>query len=636
MLTNRGVGVALLAVITALALPAARAQDACNRKCLQDIADRYLAALVAHDPTKAPLAASVRITENGQNLGTEHGLWKTAAGSAQFRLYFADPEQGAVGFIGQLMENDSPVPVALRLKVVNGQVTQAETIVARNTPFAKADGFTTPNPVLLADVNAADRVSRAQMIRIADSYFTGLDTEHSAKNVRFDPGCQRREDGNVTANSGDPKASAMQKLGCKAQFDTGFSVIVTKVRDRRYPIVDVERGLVYAQVFFDHHGTIASFKMDGKDVAVPADYRRPKSFQIGELFKIEKGQIRQIEAVLVDVPYGMTSGWGKSNAPGSAVPTSAPAGCDHDCLVGFVDKYLAALLRHDPGKDLFAAHARFTENAQPLPLGAALWQTASAGPQGYKLVIADPRTGNVGFYILMQENGNPIWLSGRLKVQGQKISELETAIVRKGVSFGKFDRTAVSPLWNQVLKPTEQQPRQQLIDIANKYFDALDHHLVDSVPFDDDCFRVENGVQTAGPPVAPAAALAMGGSTAPAPVPSARPAGPNGRPLPDVGHTGCRGNINSNMWQYITQIQPRRCDTVDVERGEVQCIVLFHQDGEVPGTNVPGYGYMKYSGATRRPFDTLIPEVFKVRNGKIIEIEATMPSLPFGSTTGWK
>jgi hypothetical protein len=425
-------------------------------------------------------------------------------------------------------------------------------------------------------------------------------------------------------------------LGCQAQFDTVFSVIVTEVRDRRYPIVDVERGLVYAQVFFDHHGTVASFKLDGKDVQVPADYRRPKSFQIGELFKIEKGQIRQIEAVLVDVPFGMKSGWGKSPAPGIAVAPPASAECDHDCLVGFVDKYLAALLRHDPGKDLFAADARFTENAQPLPLGAALWQTASAGPQGYKLVIADPKNGSVGFYILMQENGNPIWLSGRLKVQAQRISELETAIVRKGVSFGRFDRTAISPLWNQILKPAEQRPREQLIATANKYFDALDHHLVNSVPFDADCFRVENGVQTAGPPVAPAAAVAMGGSAAPAPVPSARPAGPNGRPLPDVGHTGCRGNINSNMWQYITQIQPRRCDTVDVERGEVQCIVLFHQDGEVPGTDVPGYGYLKYSGATRRPFDTLIPELFKVKNGKIIEIEATMPSLPFGSTTGWK
>jgi hypothetical protein len=543
-----------------------------------------------------------------------------------------DPEQGAVGFIGQVMENDSPVPLSVRLKIVNGQVAEAETIVARNTSFAKPDGFAAPLPILLAPVKTADRSTRDAMVRIADSYFTGLDTDHSGMNVPFDPKCQRREDGNVTANSSDPKASPMQKQGCKAQFDTGFSVIVTKVRDRRYPIVDVERGLVFAQVFFDHTGTVASFRMDGKDVAVPADFRRPKTLQIGELFKIEKGQIRQIEAVLVDVPYGMKSGW-QSGTPPAAAQSSAPARCDHDCLVGFVDRYLAALLRHDPGKDLFTTNARFTENAQPLQLGEALWRTASAGPQGYKLVIADPDTGNVGFYVLMQENGNPIWLSGRLKVQGQKITELETAIVRKGVSFGKFDRTAISPLWNEIPKPDERRSREELIAIANKYFDALDQHLTDSVPFDDECFRVENGVQTAGPPVPPAAELAMGGNTPPAP--AARP-GAAPRKLPDVGHIGCKGNINSNMWQYITQIQPRRCEVVDVERGAVQCIVLFHQDGEVAGTNVPGYGYLKYSGATRRPFDTLIPEVFKVRNGKIIEIEATMPSLPFGSKTGWE
>jgi hypothetical protein len=328
-----------------------------------------------------------------------------------------------------------------------------------------------------------------------------------------------------------------------------------------------------------------------------------------------------------------------SNSSAPAAQSSGPASCDHDCLVGFVDKYLAALLRHAPGKDLFSADARFTENAQPLQLGDALWRTVSAGPQGYKLIIADPDAETAGFYILMQENGNPIWLSGRLRVQGNKITELETAIVRKGVSFGKFDRTAVSPLWNEVLKPSEQRPRAALIAIANQYFDALDHHLVDTVPFDDACFRVENGVETAGPAVPPAALLAMGGNTAPPPTPrmsSAPASGASARKLPDVGHTGCRGNINSNMWQYITQIQPRRCEVVDVERGVVQCIVMFHQNGEVAGTNVPGYGYLKYSGATRRPFDTLIPEVFKVRDGKIVEIEATMPSLPFGSTTGWE
>ncbi|HEY1898459.1 MAG TPA: hypothetical protein VGG49_01550 [Steroidobacteraceae bacterium] len=613
-------------------------KPACDRECLQSLVDRYLKALVAHDPALVPLAPAVKITENGQNLGLQHGLWKTASADSTYRLYFADPSAGQVGFIGQLKENDVPVQIALRLKVADRMITEAETIVSRTTSFAKPENFVSPLPVLVADVPLQDRVSREQMIRIANSYFTGLDTDHSGRNVPFDPDCQRREDGNVSARSSDPKATSMQKMGCKAQFDTGFSVIVTKVRDRRYPIVDVQRGLVYSEVFFDHSGTVASFKIDGKEVAVGADYRRPKTFEIGELFKISKGKIRQIEAVLLDVPYGMKSGWGATPVTATATSstsTPAPADCGHDCLLGFVDKYVAALVNHHPTPGLFSANARFTENAQPLKLGEALWRTVSDAPRGYQLVIADPTTGEAGFYMLMKENGNPIWLSGRLKVVHQKISQLETVVIRKGVSFGNFDRTAPSPLWNEVLTPAQRRPRAQLISIANKYFDALDHHLADSVPFADQCFRIENGVQTAGPPVPPAAALAMGGA-APAPRAAGASLGTGGKALPDVGHIGCRGNINSNMWSYITQIQPRRCDVVDEERGVVQCVVMFHQDGEVPSTLVPGYGEFKYSGATRRPFDTVIPEMFKVVDGKIVEIEATMASVPFGSHSGWE
>jgi hypothetical protein len=314
-LSWRAAGVAPLAILTCLALTTAHSQDACNRQCLQGIAERYLLALTQHDPARTVLAPAARITENGQPLGTEHGLWKTAVGNSKFRLYFADPEQGAVGFIGVLKENDASVPVALRLKVQNGQITEAETIVARNTPSARADGFTAPKPLLLSAVTAADRSAREELIRIADRYFTALDTDHSAKNVRFDAQCQLREDGNVTANSSDPKAPPLQKLGCQAQLDTGYSAMVTKVRDRRFPIVDVERGLVYAEAFYDVSGTVASYRLDGKDQELPADWRRPRSLLIGELFKIEKGQIRHVEAISLDVPYGMKSGWGPRNTP---------------------------------------------------------------------------------------------------------------------------------------------------------------------------------------------------------------------------------------------------------------------------------------------------------------------------------
>jgi hypothetical protein len=89
------------------------------------------------------------------------------------------------------------------------------------------------------------------------------------------------------------------------------------------------------------------------------------------------------------------------------------------------------------------------------------------------------------------------------------------------------------------------------------------------------------------------------------------------------------------MWRYITRISPRRFVVVDEERGIVQAIVMFHQDGSVASTDIPGYGEYKYTGAAHRPFTTVIPEMFKIKNGKIVEIEATMASLPYGSRSHW-
>ena len=273
---------------------------ACERACLQSFVDKYLQGLVAHDPTRAPFAGNVRATENGQRLGLYAGLWKTASADSTYRLYFADPTTGQVGFIGAIKENDVPALIAVRLRVRSQLITEVETIVARpqQGSLARPEGFTRPKPILLAALKPAERVPRSEMIRIADSYFTGLDTDHSGKNVPFDSQCQRRENGSTTAHSSDPKAGTMQKLGCKEQFDTGFSVFVTHVRERRFPIVDEERGLVYALVFFDHAGNVESYKTPaGEVVPVRAMFRRPLTFMIGELFKIQSGQIRQIEAV---------------------------------------------------------------------------------------------------------------------------------------------------------------------------------------------------------------------------------------------------------------------------------------------------------------------------------------------------
>ena len=44
------------------------AAKGCDRACLQGFVDSYLDAMAKHDPSKLPVAASVKFTENGKAL----------------------------------------------------------------------------------------------------------------------------------------------------------------------------------------------------------------------------------------------------------------------------------------------------------------------------------------------------------------------------------------------------------------------------------------------------------------------------------------------------------------------------------------------------------------------------------------
>ena len=93
------------------------------------------------------------------------------------------------------------------------------------------------------------------------------------------------------------------------QFKSGLLYFVSRIRDRRYVAVDPERGLVFSLIFFDHSaGDTRNFETpDGRKVT--AGPQQPWTWQLVELFQIEKGKIHQIEAIMERSPYGMNSGW---------------------------------------------------------------------------------------------------------------------------------------------------------------------------------------------------------------------------------------------------------------------------------------------------------------------------------------
>ena len=60
-------------------------QSECDRSCLAQALDRYLEAVVAHDPAKASLVVGFRQTENAINVAPGKGVWQsvTALGKVQ-------------------------------------------------------------------------------------------------------------------------------------------------------------------------------------------------------------------------------------------------------------------------------------------------------------------------------------------------------------------------------------------------------------------------------------------------------------------------------------------------------------------------------------------------------------------------
>jgi hypothetical protein len=283
----------------------------CDRACLNDLVDQYLAALVARNSADLPLADEVKFTENGQRLEPGDGLWNTASGLGTYKLYMADPQAGQVGFFGTIRETGTPAILALRLKVENRQITEIETLVARDkTGAQRLEKLGHPHPVFLQTIPAAERVSREALVKTANMYFTGLERNDGQGVYPFTDDCNRIENGKQTTNNPaqDDRPFDIEALACKAQFETGFFRFVTRIRDRRFVVVDPERGLVLAFVFFDHAGNIPTVTLSNGQT-IPINITRPWTWEIAEVFKVERGLIRQIEAVLGEVPYGMNSGW---------------------------------------------------------------------------------------------------------------------------------------------------------------------------------------------------------------------------------------------------------------------------------------------------------------------------------------
>jgi hypothetical protein len=301
----------------AIAATLAGQTKTCDRACLEPFVDKYLDAMVAHDPAKAPFAKSIRFTENGQRLELGDGLWNTMTGKGTFRLFVTDVEAQQVAFLGTIREANVGAVIGLRLKIRDEKITEAEQFIQRSPNSAA--GFERIGYKWTDVVPPAERMPRDELVKTANMYFSGMQKNDGRGDYPFADDCDRIENGSLTTNQPvaqgkqrpDPKTATgySGNWSCMEQFKSGLLHFVTRIRDRRHVAVDPERGLVFSFGFFDHSaGDTRNFETpDGRKVS--AGPQQPWTWQIVELFQIQKGKLHQIQAIMERSPYGMNAGW---------------------------------------------------------------------------------------------------------------------------------------------------------------------------------------------------------------------------------------------------------------------------------------------------------------------------------------
>ncbi len=259
----------------------------CTRDNLKGLANRYFESIAAHDPSKMPLAANVKYTENGVEIKPGEGLWKTA-GKVLMTRHLIDTYKCGTHTQAVIDEKNEegtfrPILLGVRLQYENEKITGIEAIIAREKEFAMEMSPEGGAKSVLATKDqdwegilpVGERSSRLAMIAAADDYFDMFAAE-PIYGTPFAKPCHRWENGFQTTKGGSFGGKDYEPGDCSPKG------LVIKHNPRRIPLVDVEAGIVVAYI---HFGNLPDFHM----------------------FKMRNGRVELIQAVIG--PQSQSMGW---------------------------------------------------------------------------------------------------------------------------------------------------------------------------------------------------------------------------------------------------------------------------------------------------------------------------------------
>lgn len=275
-------------VLAAIAASGMQAAD-CDRACLKGMITQYVDAMVAHDPSRLPVAANVRFTEDTKEIPLGDGLWKTVVRKGDFRQDYIDLRKQIAASHVMVFEENAQVLYSVVLRVADRKITGIETLVDRITPTSrfKPDASLDKPLVGMSDpVPAGKRMPRAEMIRAALLYPEGLRIG-SFVNAKtpFSTEAYRVENGTFIAGAGCPRANCPGLFTQKIMLHPDVKPSVAAV--------DEEEGIVLLWMNFgDTHS-----------------YGPGNALVTFEAFKVWGGEIHAVNAFFRILPKDTERGW---------------------------------------------------------------------------------------------------------------------------------------------------------------------------------------------------------------------------------------------------------------------------------------------------------------------------------------
>jgi hypothetical protein len=241
------------------------------------------------------------------------------------------------------------------------------------------------------------------------------------------------------------------------------------------------------------------------------------------------------------------------------------------------------------------------------------------GRGGYNHYFADPVGGEAGWMGTMREKAGVLLMTVRLRAQLGRITEIETSYFRAG-GGGPNDIAAMDKkgqpeaLWLQPISPAQRASRQQLVTIANAYFEAVQKNDGKGFyPFTEDCDRIENGSHTTN-------------------TPSARPTTPGGF---DYMGSSCKKQLESGYLGIVNNVHHRRFPLIDEERGVVWSNCVFDMDGTVCQIKLNTGEVADMSSFAGRASSIHVTEAFRIENNQIRRVEMIGTGVPYHFNSSW-